>query len=367
MMRPLLMSAEKLAVALCCIGIITSSVDAKMPSFQPRRITFTSSSSSIQQTTVGDDSPISVRYNTNKNIFSTILELRGGATSSRGKKKGGRTASLSSSQKSSSNTKKTATGKSKVKGSVKDEPEKSAVSDTLKKYKAILPLTRAYITMVGVVTLLGLVLGEELAQGLLALDPIRTISGLELWRPITAACFLGPPSIGWLMNAYYLFEYGSSLERAFGTAQHLLFLTLQIAFLSVCSAFFGQPFFAQSVITSMLHVLSRSMPNQKVKWLIFTVPYWTLPYGLMATDVLQAQGNAAAALPHILGILSGHLYFFHKNVWPKIGGEDWLVPPQFLRNKLDGGSSDASSKSKESISNALKARKGKKGRKLGGK
>lgn len=366
-MRPSLMSAEIAAVALCCcISIIITSVDAKMPSFQPRRITFTSSLS-IQQTTIGD-LPISVRRNTNNNMFSTILELRGGASSSRGKKKGGRTASLYSSSQKSSNTKKTATGKSKVKGSVKDEPEKSAVSDTLKKYKAILPLTRVYITMVGVVTLLGLVLGDELTQGLLALDPIRTISGLELWRPITAACFLGPPSIGWLMNAYYLFEYGSSLERAFGTAQHLLFLFLQVVFLSVCSAFFGQPFFAQSVITSMLHVLSRSMPNQKVKWLIFTVPYWTLPYGLMATDVLQAQGNAAAALPHILGILSGHLYFFHKNVWPKIGGEDWLVPPQFLRNKLDGdGGSDASSKSKESISNALKARKGKKGRKLGGK
>eukprot|EP00571_Detonula_confervacea_P010451 CAMPEP_0172305360 /NCGR_PEP_ID=MMETSP1058-20130122/6670_1 /TAXON_ID=83371 /ORGANISM="Detonula confervacea, Strain CCMP 353" /LENGTH=221 /DNA_ID=CAMNT_0013016941 /DNA_START=514 /DNA_END=1179 /DNA_ORIENTATION=+ len=218
--------------------------------------------------------------------------------------------------------------------------------------------------MVGVVTLLGLVLGEEMAQGLLALDPIRVMYGLELWRPITAACFLGPPSIGWLMNAYYLFEYGSSLERAFGTAQHVLFLIIQMAFLSVFSGFFGQPFFAQSVITSMLHVLSRSMPNQQVKWLIFTVPYWTLPYGLMATDVLQA-GNAAAALPHVLGILSGHLYFFHKNVWPKVGGEDWLVPPGFLRRKLDGEGSEDRSKSKESISNALKARKKGRGKKLG--
>lgn len=252
-----------------------------------------------------------------------------------------------------------------MKGSVKEETKKSAVSDTLTKYKSILPLTRIYITMVGIVTLLGLALGEEMAQGLLALDPIRVMYGLELWRPITAACFLGPPSIGWLMNAYYLFEYGSNLERAFGTAQHLLFLSLMIAFLSVCSAFFGQPFFAQSVITSMLHVLSRSMPNQKVKWLIFTVPYWTLPYGLMASDVLQA-GNAAAALPHVLGILSGHVYFFHKNIWPKLGGEDWLNPPEFLRRRLDADYGGDASKSKESVNAALKARKKGKGKKLGG-
>lgn len=335
------------AAALSCVG-----VGAKSSSFQPRRmnlIPFTSHQ---------------VESSNIKNVsLNTILELRGGASR---RKKGGKTAGLYSTS-NKKKTEKTATGKAKVKGSVKEEAPKSAVSDTLTKYKAILPLTRLYITMVGIVTLLGLALGDELSQGLLALDPIRVMYGLELWRPITAACFLGPPSIGWLMNAYYLFEYGSSLERAFGTAQHLLFLIVQIGFLSVCSAFFGQPFFAQSVITSMLHVLSRSMPNQKTKWLIFTVPYWTLPYGLMASDVLQA-GNAAAALPHVLGILSGHLYFFHKNVWPKVGGEDWLVPPNVVRKKLDGVEGGGMSKGKESVENALKARKkGKKGRKLGGR
>mmetsp|Transcript_28489 Transcript_28489/g.57342 ORF Transcript_28489/g.57342 Transcript_28489/m.57342 type:complete len:342 (-) Transcript_28489:47-1072(-) len=288
--------------------------------------------------------------------IENALNVRGGASK---KKRGGRTASLYSTSKKPSQ--KTATGKKKVQAAAKEAEKKSAVSDTLTKYKAILPLTRIYITLVGAVTLVGLLLGDELSQGLLALDPIRTMYGLELWRPFTAACFLGPPSIGWLMSAYYLFEYGSSLERAFGTAQHLLFLLIQIGFLSVCSAFFGQPFFAQSVITSMLHVLSRSMPNQKVKWLIFTVPYWTLPYGLMASDVLQA-GNAGAALPHVLGILSGHVYYFHKNVWPKLGGEDWLVPPQFLVNKLEGRSA-----AKDSISNALKSRKKGAGRKLGSK
>jgi len=257
--------------------------------------------------------------------------------------------------------KKTATGKKKVGAAKKAEEDKSAISDTMQKYKSILPLTRVYITLIGVVTLLGLLLGEELTQTLLALDPIRTIYGLEMWRPFTAACFLGPPSIGWLMSAYYLFEYGSSLERAYGTAQHLIFLLGQVLLLSIFSVLFGQPFFANSVITAMLHVLSRSMPNQKVKWLIFTVPYWTLPLGLMASDVLQA-GSAAAALPHVLGILSGHFYFFHKFVWPKIGGEDWLSAPDFLVQRFDP---NARKSSKEALSNALKGRKRGKGRKLG--
>jgi membrane associated rhomboid family serine protease len=278
--------------------------------------------------------------------LQTVLDIRGGA-----KRRPTKTASLSS-------TKKTVTGKTKVGAAAKEK--KSAVSDTLQKYKQILPLTRIYISMVGIVTLVGMILGEELTQELMALDPLRVLYGLELWRPLTAACFLGPPSVGWLMSGYYLFQYGSTLERAYGTAQHLIFILTQIVFLSILSALLGQPFFAPSIITAMLHVLSRSMPHQKVKWLVFTVPYWALPYGLMATDVLQA-GSPMAALPHVLGIISGHFYHFHKFIWPKMGGEDWLVAPDFLVQRLDP---NAKKSTKDVVNISLKRKRGK-GRKLG--
>ena len=281
--------------------------------------------------------------------LESLLTTRGGA-SRRSNKARTRTAS-----------KKTATGKKKVGAKAEAEKAKSsALGDTMAKYKKILPLTRIYITMVASATLLGMILGDELTQGLLAFNPMRVLYGLELWRPFTAASFLGPPSIGWLMSGYYLFEYGSSLERAYGTAQHLVFLATEIVVLSVFSAILGMPFFASSMITAMLHVLSRAMPNQKVKWLIFTVPYWTLPYGLMASDVLQA-GNVMAAMPHVVGILAGHFYHFNKFIWPKIGGEDWLVAPDFLIQRFDPNAR----KSKDSMSSALKSKRRGKGRKLG--
>lgn len=287
--------------------------------------------------------------------LNNIQSLRGGAK--RGKRKsGGSIASLSSSSK------KTATGKTKVGAATKEE-KKAPLSSAMSKYQSMLPFTRVYITLVGVVTLFALIVGEEAAQGLLALDSMRVMYGLELWRPLTAAAFLGPPSIGWLMNGYYLFEYGSSLERAYGSAQFLVFLLGQITLLSMCSSLFAMPFFASSMITAMLHVLSRAMPNQKVKWLIFTVPYWSLPYGLMASDVLQSQ-SAAAAMPHILGILTGHFYHFHKFIWPKVGGEDWLIAPQFLSRRYDKDSAHNDA-AKESLNNALKSRRKGKGRKLG--
>ena len=205
-------------------------------------------------------------YTQNEIIPSSILSIhRGGATRKNTKKKsGGRTASLSSKSSSAS---KTATGKRKVTGSVEtqqkkaEQQEESAFGSVMQKYKKMLPLTRIYITMVGVSTALGLVLGEELTQTLLSLDPIRAIYGFELWRPFTAACFLGPPSVGWLMNGYYLFQYGSTLEKAYGSAQHLIFLLSQIITLSILSILLGQPFFASSMITAMLHVFRIRMSN----------------------------------------------------------------------------------------------------------
>lgn len=278
-----------------------------------------------------------------------LLDVRGGA-----RKKKSRTGSLSS---------KTVTGKKKV-GAKKAAEKKAAAGSALGDwYKQIPRFTKIYVNMIGVCTLLGLVLGEERSQSVLALDPMRLIYGLEFWRPLTAASFLGAPSISWLMSGYYVYEYGSSLEKAYGPAEYLVFLFTQISLLTVFACVLGIPFFTQSVITGMLHVLSRAMPHQKVKWLVITVPYWTLPYGLMVTDVLQAQ-SAAAAIPHILGILVGHFYHFNRFIWPKTGGEDWLRAPDVLVAKLDP---DAATKSaaKESIEKALQKRKRGKGRKLG--
>ena len=87
----------------------------------------------------------------------------------------------------------------------------------------------------------------------------------------------------------------------------------------------------------------------------------------MATDVLQAQ-SAMAAIPHILGILSGHVYQFHKFIWPKLNpgkNEDWLVAPAFIAKKLDPNYKSPADKAKESVSKALKGRKRQKGRRLG--
>lgn len=286
-----------------------------------------------------------------------LLNLRGGASKSRRRKKrGSRTNTLST-------RKRTASGATKV-GKQTQEPTK--FDKQLQRFKTILPLTRLYISAVAIMTIVGTVLGDDNSSVYLALDPTRFIYGLEFWRLFTAASFLGKPSIQWLMSGYYLFEYGSNIEAMYGSAQHLIFLMSQFGTLAALCMLFGIPFFAASVITSKLYVLSRVSPHANVKWLIFTVPYWALPWMLMVTDVLQAKGNPASAVPHIMGILTGHLYYYHKFIWPKMGGEDWLVAPDWLVRRMDPDSAnlDVGRKKMEAV---LKNRKKGKGRKLSAK
>ncbi|KAL3783152.1 hypothetical protein ACHAW5_002176 [Stephanodiscus triporus] len=92
---------------------------------------------------------------------------------------------------------------------------------------------------------------------------------------------------------------------------------------SSCSV--DAPFYASSSgHTSMLHVLSRSMPNQKVRWLMFTVPCWTpvRPHG----ERRPAGGERGRSPATCSSILSGHVYHFHRTIWPKM----------FLRRRLGG-------------------------------
>jgi membrane associated rhomboid family serine protease len=256
---------------------------------------------------------------------------------------------------------RTATGKKKVGAAQKED--KAPMSDSMALFKRIPLLTRSYLALVFAVTFLGsIILGDELTQEIFGMDPMRVINGLQLWRPLSAAAFLGPMSLGWVFDGYHLYEYGSTMERAYGTSQHFIFLLSQAVLLSIFSSLIGLPFFATGVIAAMLHVLSRATPHQKVKWVVLTVPHWLLPYGFMTSDVLQSQ-NPMAAIPHILGILSGHFYHFHKFVWPKVGGEDWLVPPMFLRRLLEPDVVRAEATT--TASKVLKNRKRKSGRKLG--
>lgn len=65
------------------------------------------------------------------------------------------------------------------------------------------------------------------------------------------------------------------------------------------------------------------------------IEYWLLPYVNLVIDILQSQ-SAAGAIPHVLGILTGHIYHFFSVIWPQMGGKRYFAPPRLLESTLEG-------------------------------
>ena len=63
------------------------------------------------------------------------------------------------------------------------------------------------------------------------------------------------------------------------------------------------------------------------------IEYWLLPYVNAIVDALQAQ-SAAGAVPHVLGIFTGHVYHFFTCVWPAMGGKRYLTPPKAFKSMV---------------------------------
>ncbi|CDI83629.1 hypothetical protein, conserved [Eimeria acervulina] len=219
----------------------------------------------------------------------------------------------------------------------------------------------------------------------------RCIRSFEAWRPFTAAMFQGPLSFNTLTRVYAAYEVIRQLESserqallqqpcsnphklspgrrrmlqqqqqlllqqqrqlqrlwssnnpqafaaaaaaASGSAHLLQFLLLQCLLLAAASSKLGMPFYGSSLTAAAVYVLSKHTPNRLVQ-LSFGVrmPHWALPFSLAAIDVLQQQ-QLKAAVPVLLGILTGHIFYLLKKVVPEKTGIQALPFPSLTYRLL---------------------------------
>eukprot|EP00633_Aureoumbra_lagunensis_P003408 CAMPEP_0197295484 /NCGR_PEP_ID=MMETSP0890-20130614/35650_1 /TAXON_ID=44058 ORGANISM="Aureoumbra lagunensis, Strain CCMP1510" /NCGR_SAMPLE_ID=MMETSP0890 /ASSEMBLY_ACC=CAM_ASM_000533 /LENGTH=251 /DNA_ID=CAMNT_0042771501 /DNA_START=236 /DNA_END=991 /DNA_ORIENTATION=- len=188
-------------------------------------------------------------------------------------------------------------------------------------------------------------------EQILALDLPSTLFRLQFWRPFSAACFLGKPSMSWATTLYLLIKYGCELEQEVGSSAYAKFLILQFFLLIGLGSMIGLPFFANSLVTAIIYAASRLHPMANIQFQFgIKLKYYMLPFGLMVIEMLQAQ-SVAAIIPHICGVLTAHFHHFFAVVWPQI------------QNDLNGGSSDRRRQVSSSLSPSLSALN-KPGRKL---
>jgi len=258
--------------------------------------------------------------------------------------------------------------KKKKKKATKAKAESRSVAAMVKTgFKKLRPATRLYIT--GALALTLLATFGIVNPNMLALDPMAALLGLQFWRPLTSALFLGGLNMQMATSLYFLGMYGQELEKDRGTADYVVFLLTQVILLSVLAPLLGMPYTSSSVVSAALWVSCRRRPMQKLSLGVMGISMeaWLVPFGRMLIECLQAQ-NPIAALPHMLGFVSGHFYHFTTRVWPLLGGKDWLQAPPKMKKLLNG---KAAKKGKKK-GPALKKKKKKKkvpsgpGHKLGG-
>ncbi|CBZ54693.1 conserved hypothetical protein, partial [Neospora caninum Liverpool] len=107
-----------------------------------------------------------------------------------------------------------------------------------------------------------------------------------------------------------LAEASSGAVAAARSAETLTFLLFQFASLSCIAGCLKLPFFASSLSSAALYHNCRTNPEAPVSLIMgIKLPQKYLPYGALAVDVLHAQA-LRAAVPGLLGICSGELYWF---------------------------------------------------------
>lgn len=203
-------------------------------------------------------------------------------------------------------------------------------------YRRLPPITKWMATGTFLCTLLFVL--ELLPASLLILDMRLVVTRLHLWRLLSNYLFLGPFRFSWIIQMYLFCQFSAKLEKAAIFEDYvssylyfLLFQMLSLDLFSVCVAYpRGLAMMAPSLNFAILYYWSRREPYAQVGLWGFSIEAYKFPFILMVLDVML--GNSV--IPNILGLLSGHLYYFLRELLPAERGYNLLGRPPIFLDKL---------------------------------
>merc|ERR1719222_387525 len=170
---------------------------------------------------------------------------------------------------------------------------------------------------------------------LLALNWPLIINKLQIWRLISSVFFFGGFSFQFLFQLYFFTSFSSKLEANEIFARpgdHLFFLLCQVLLLDVLSLVLawpvGFPMLGTSLVFAILYYWSRREPYAMLSFWGFSIKGYQFPFALVFFQLLIG-GNIWMDL---LGLASGHIYYFLKEVVPAEYGYDMIKTPGFFIN-----------------------------------
>lgn len=202
-------------------------------------------------------------------------------------------------------------------------------------YKNLPILTRIGLTTIFATTVL--VQLEILNPSLIFLNWPMIINKLQVWRLLTPVCFFGQFSFQFLFQMYFFSSFSSKLEQneIFNQpGDYLFFLIVQTLMLDTISLVLawpnGFPMLGPSLVFAILYYWSRREPYAMLSFFSFSIKGYQFPFCLIFFQLLIG-GNIWMDL---LGLASGHVYYFLKEVVPQEYGHTLIKTPSFLHTLM---------------------------------
>jgi membrane associated rhomboid family serine protease len=202
-----------------------------------------------------------------------------------------------------------------------------------------LPLgTRCWSSLIGTLAVLsqiGLLQPEQVA-----VDAHAIVKQLQIWRPVTAASFLGGLGPQLIQKLYYLISYGRQLEATLGLGEYLRVLASLAAALTFLFHVLGWQFTADGMIMGITVLCAQQMPDAQISLYGLNIPYAYLPFAqLVMSYVFQQQ----VPFTDIAGLLVGYAhYHFNDNLKP----DSAMPAPPAKKGARAGGAAGGATKKK---------------------
>eukprot|EP00698_Gefionella_okellyi_P022498 TRINITY_DN7469_c0_g1_i1.p1 TRINITY_DN7469_c0_g1~~TRINITY_DN7469_c0_g1_i1.p1 ORF type:complete len:251 (+),score=28.36 TRINITY_DN7469_c0_g1_i1:111-863(+) len=164
-------------------------------------------------------------------------------------------------------------------------------------------------------------------------DLSLAIFKLQLWRIFSCFLYLGPLGFPFVISLILIYRYFQNTERDvfFGrTADFVHALLLGAVVLLATSLLLKVPFLGMPLVFYVLYIWCMANPNAQASFFGFSFKAAYLPWVLAGFQLLLG----GFPMGELMGIGSGHVYHFLKNLYPlQHGGQQlfFMKTPDWMR------------------------------------
>ena len=164
------------------------------------------------------------------------------------------------------------------------------------------------------------------------------VKKFQIWRILTTFLYFGEFNLSLLLHMYIFFRDSKILEKKIfhgSSADYLYFILFCMIFLLIINPFTKSIFLSSSLNFAMMYYWGRKSKMTNVEFMgvfTFRAPYLSIFY-LLISFLLGYEYKEL-----IYGIIVGHVYFFGKDILPRIKGVkgvQLLETPKFIQKICD--------------------------------